>query len=461
MIKILKDKLLKKAKLSDYFKADVAFQRSISRKSLVLMGIGGVIGSGIFILPGIVAAKHAGPAIIVSFVIAAIVCALATMCYAEFASALPVSGTAYSYGNIIFGQFAGWIIGWALVLEYMLGVATVSSGFSAYFKLLLDNFNIHMSAALTGPFNPAQGTYINLPAIIIVLLIYFMLLLGTKQSTALNNFIVIVKITIIVVFIVVGFFKINPANWHPFMPFGVGGVIKGAYLVFFAYMGFDIIAAAAPEVKDPERNIPFGVIATTSICAILYILVALVLTGMVYYKHLDVNAPVPYALSQVGLKFMIPFINIGALAGMISMMMATMYGGSRLIFSLGRDSLLPHALSKVNPKDHLPVLSLTIITIIIVILGGFVPLDQLTNIVNIGTLISLVFISFGIIPLRHRKDIKNEGYQVPFYPYLPILSGILCITLMLNVNPIAWIAAGIWFVIGIIIYFTYGIKHSY
>ncbi|KRL38010.1 amino acid permease [Liquorilactobacillus uvarum DSM 19971] len=456
----LKQRIFKKESLSRYIDKDGRLAKTLSAGDLIALGIGAVIGTGIFILPGTVASLHSGPSIILSFVVAAIICSTAAMCYAEFSSALPIAGSAYSFGNIVFGEVIGWFLGWALILEYMLAVAAVSTGWSAYFNSFVAGFGLNIPKAVSGNFDPTHGTYVNIVAILIVLFISFILSKGVKTSIRINNIIVIVKIAIIFLFLLVGMFYVKPANWHPFFPFGYGGVLKGASLVFFAYLGFDVVSATAAEVKNPRKNMPIGIIGTLLICTVLYILVSIVLTGMASYTKLNVANPVSYALQLVHLNWVAGIISIGALAGMFTMMVTMIYSSSRLIYSIGRDGLLPKFLGEVNPKHHTPNKSMLFVTIIISFMGGFVSLTQLTNLVNIGTLIAFTFISIGIIPLRKRKDIPNDGFKVPFYPYLPIISTLLCILMLTQLSKETWIASIIWFIIGMIIYFTYGIKHS-
>ena len=454
------DKMLKKESLDNYIDADSRLIKSMSAWDLVALGIGAVIGTGIFILPGTVAATKSSPAIILSFVVAAIVCGLAAMCYAEFSSALPIAGSAYSYGNVVYGQFIGWILGWALVLEYMLSVAAVSTGWAAYFNSLISGFGIHMPTALSGAFDPAHGTYINLVAVLIVLFVAWLLSNGMKTSTRVQNIMVAVKIVIILLFVLVGLVYVKPANWHPFFPYK-GGVLAGASAVFFAFLGFDVVAASAAEVKNPKRNMPIGIIGTLIVASILYIAVSVVLTGLVSYKRLNVADPVAFALQQVGQNWGAALVSIGALAGMFTMMLAMIYSSSRLVYSIGRDGLLPKWLGNVNKKSGNPTASLTTVTVLIAIMAGLVPLEQLTNLVNIGTLIAFTFVSFGVIPLRRRKDINHtDGFRVPWYPVLPIISGLACMLLLFRLPLETWVASLIWFAFGMLIYFGYGIRHS-
>lgn len=454
-------RVLRKESLERYLQQDQRLAKTLTAKDLIALGVGAVIGTGIFILPGTIAALHSGPAIMISFMIAAVVCAIAAMCYAEFSSALPVAGSAYSYGNIIFGELVGWLLGWALFLEYMLSVAAVSTGWAAYFVSFIEGFGLQIPRAITGPFDPAHGTYVNLFAMLIVGLIALLLMRGTRSSTRINNIMVLIKLGVVLLFIGVGIFYVKPANWQPFMPFGVSGIFKGASLVFFAYLGFDCVSASAAEVKNPQKNLPIGIIGTLIICTLLYILVAFVLTGMVAYRKLDVANPVTFALQVVHQNWFAGLISLGALAGMFTMMLTMTYSSSRLIYSIGRDGLLPKALGKVTSKHQTPTNSIKLVTIVIMLLGGFVSLNQLTNLVNIGTLVAFLGMSIGVIPLRKRKDIPNKnGFKVPFYPVLPLISGALCLLMMFELPRVTWMAAAIWFVIGLLVYFMYGIFNS-
>lgn len=453
--------IFRKESLDRYLGADKLFVKTMNARDLMAIGIGTVIGTGIFILPGTIAAKQAGPGVSLSFLLSAIVCAFAAMCYAEFASALPVAGSAYSYGNVVFGEFFGWLLGWALILEYMLAVASVSTGWAAYFNSFIESFGLKIPHALSGPFDPAHGTYINIVAVVIVLLITVMLSRGLQSSVRVNNIAVVIKVAIILIFIIAGLFFIKPKNYHPFLPYHMSGVIHGATIGFFAYLGFDCVSSSAAEVKNPKRNMPLGIIGTLGIVTLLYMGVAVVLTGMVKYTRLDVANPVSYALQLVHQDWLAELLSIGALVGMFTMMVAMIYSSSRLIYAIGRDGLLPAFLGKLDKKSHSPQVALWIVAVIIATMGGLVSLDQLTSLVNIGTLFAFTLVSFGIIPLRHRKDIGNRGgFKVPLYPVIPILSGLLCLAMMTQLQLETYIGAGIWFTLGIIVYFTYGYWHS-
>ena len=432
--------------------------RTLRTRDLISLGIGAVIGTGIFILPGTVAATTAGPGISISFILAAIVCSLAAMCYAEFSSALPIAGSAYAYGNIVFGQIVGWIIGWALILEYMLAVAAVSTGFAGYFASLLAGFGLHIPKALSGSFNPGAGTYVNIVAVAVVLIIGLLLSRGMKNSMVVSRAMVLVKIAIIIIFVGVGLFFIKPVNLHPFAPFGMKGILAGAATVFFAYLGFDAVSASAPEVVKPQKTLPRGIISTLIIATILYVAVAIVLTGMVKYTRLDVANPVSFALEVIHQPQLAGIIAIGALAGMFTMMLTMIYSSSRLVYAIGRDGLLPKWFGHV--RKGLPENSLWTVTVIIAIMGGIIPLDQLVNLVNIGTLIAFAFVSIGIIPLRRHRDVTNTGFKVPGYPVVPLLSFIFCLLFMSQLSLETWEMSGIWFAIGLVIYFAYGYRHA-
>src|SRR4051794_9438361 len=307
-------------------KGTIQLQQSLGAFDLIMLGVGAIVGTGIFILPGTVAAVHAGPAIVFSFIIAAIVCALAAMCYSEFSSSVPVTGSAYTYAYVVFGEIIAWLVGWALLLEYGLAVAAVATGWSAYLSALLEGLNISIPKAISGSFNPADGTYVNVPAIAIIFATAFLLTLGIKESTKFNTIMVAIKVCVILLFIGVGIFYVEPANWQPFMPFGMNGVISGAALVFFAYLGFDAVSSAAEEVKNPQRNLPIGIIGSLLICTLLYVAVSLVLTGIVSYTHLNVSDPVSFAMQLIHQDWAAGLISLGAVFGMMTVILVMLYG---------------------------------------------------------------------------------------------------------------------------------------
>lgn len=449
----------RKESLERYLGTDKHFVKTLGAFDLLAIGIGAVIGTGIFILPGTVAAKEAGPGVTLSFLIAALVCTLASMCYAELSSSIPVAGSAYSYGNILYGEVIGWILGWALILEYMLSVAAVSAGWASYFNSLLHSFGLHIPHHFEGPFDPLNDTYLNLWAVISVLLIGILLSRGMKASMKFNNAAVLIKIAIIFIFIGVGLFFIKPKNYQPFTPYETTGVLRGATTVFFAFLGFDVVSSSAAEVKNPKKNMPIGIIGTLIVAALLYMGVSVVLTGMVNYKQLDVANPVAYALKVVNQGWVADLLSIGAIVGMSTMMLTMIYSSSRLIYSIGRDGLLPSFLGKID-KHGLPENALWIVTIVIAIMGGLFSLKELTSLVSIGTLLAFTFVSFGVILLRRRKDIPEGDFKVPFYPVIPILSGLACIGMMCFLSVKTYIFASIWFLFGLFIYCVYGYEHS-
>lgn len=438
----------------------VQLPKTLGAFDLIMLGVGAIVGTGIFILPGTVAATHSGPAIVFSFIIAAIVCALAGMCYSEFSSSVPVTGSAYTYGYIVFGEIVAWFVGWALVLEYGLASASVATGWSSYFVNLVEGLGIHIPAALAGPFDPSNGTYINLPAIFIVLVISFLLTLGMQESARINKIMVFVKVGVILLFIIVGVFYVEPTNWQPFTPFGINGVFTGAALVFFAYLGFDAVSSAAEEVKNPQRNLPIGIIGSLLICTLLYVFVSLVLTGIVSYTDLNVTDPVSFAMQIAGQNWVSGIISLGAVFGMMTVILVMIYGGTRLLYALGRDGLLPKVMQELNPKHQTPVKNTWFFGILIAICAGLVPLGKLAELVNMGTLIAFMVVSIGVIFLRKNKQIPSDGFKVPLYPVIPILSFLACLFLISQLSVDTWIACGLWFIVGMVFYFLYGRTHS-
>ncbi|MEJ9279549.1 amino acid permease [Ureibacillus thermosphaericus] len=459
----MKNQLFRKLSLSELLnqKGTSQFNKTMNSFDLIALGVGAVVGTGIFILPGTVAAVHAGPAIVFSFILAAIVCAFSALCYSELSSSIPVAGSAYTYSYVIFGELIAWIIGWSLLLEYGLAVAAVATGWSAYFQSLVEGFGIHVPQALSGPFSPANGTYINLPAIIIILLLASFLSLGMKESNRLNKIMVFIKLGIILLFILVGMFYVKPDNWQPFMPFGFGGILSGAALVIFAYLGFDAVSSAAEEVKNPQRNMPIGIIGTLVICTILYVAVSLVLTGMVPYTELNVGNPVAYAMEMKNLDWVFGVISLGAVISMMTVIFVMLYGGTRLVYSFARDGMLPKVLSEIHPRRKIPLKNTWIYAIFVSLFAGFIPIDKLAELVNIGTLIAFAAVSIGVIFIRKMKiDGLKEGFKVPLFPIVPILSFLLCIFMIVQLSTFTMFTCLIWMIIGLLVYFVYGRTHS-
>ncbi|PEB52309.1 amino acid permease [Bacillus pseudomycoides] len=427
---------------------------------LTLLGIGAIIGTGIFVLTGIVAAKHAGPAIVLSFVLAAIVCACVAFCYAEFSSTVPVSGSVYSYTYITLGEIFAFIVGWCVMLEYLLATSAVAAGWSAYFQSLLLGFHIKIPALFASAPGMGKGGIIDLPAVFIILIVTFLLSRGTKESARINNIMVIIKLAVILGFIIVGGQYVKPDNWQPFLPFGFHGVIGGAATVFFAFLGFDAVATAAEEVKRPQRNVPIGLLVSLCICTILYIGVSFVLTGMIPFTELNVADPVAYALRVVGEDKIAGLLSVGAIAGLTTVLLVAMFAFVRVSYSMSRDGLLPKKLSSVHKRFQTPFFNTWIAGGIAAILAGFVDLNLLANLVNMGTITAFIFVSISVIVLRKTKPNIARPFRAPLVPFLPIVSIISCMYLAFNLSQVTLISFGVWIMVGILIYFVYARKHS-
>ena len=435
-------------------------ERTLGVWGLTALGVGAIIGTGIFVLTGKAAATSAGPGIVLSFVIAGIVSALAALCYAELASSVPVSGSAYTYVYATLGEFVAWIVGWGLILEYALGAATVAIGWSGYFSDFLHaTFGIALPKAIST--NPFDGGIVNVPASLIIVAISLLLVRGTKESAGVNTIIVAVKLAIVGFFIVIGVPHVNPANWHPFAPFGVGGIINGAGLVFFAYIGFDAVSTSAEEVRDPARDLPRGIIGSLAVCTVLYVVVSAILTGILPYARLNVPSPVSYSLIAIGLGWAGAIVAIGAIAGLTTVLLVMLYGQSRVFFAMSRDGLLPQVLSRVHPRFHTPYVSSLIIGVVVAIVAGVGQLDVVANLVNIGTLAAFAMVSIGVVILRAREPGLSRGFRVPWSPVVPILSALGAVALILKGLPFMTIASYlIWLVIGLVFYFAYGRRRS-
>jgi basic amino acid/polyamine antiporter, APA family len=438
-------------------------KRDLGAFDLTMLGIGAVIGTGIFVLTGAGALK-AGPALAVSFVIAAIACAFSALAYAEFASMAPVSGSAYTYSYATLGEIIAWIIGWDLVLEYLFAVSSVSVGWSGYFQSLLGGFGIHFPDALTAAPGAVKGvtTYFNLPAFLIVMIITFLLSRGITESKRANNIMVIIKVVVVLLFIIVGAFYVKPSNWEPFAPFGFEGIFSAAALVFFAFIGFDAVAAAAEETRNPKRDLPIGLLTSLGICALLYVIVTLVMTGIVPYQEFakDLSHPISLALQKAEQDWFAGVIDLGAIMGMTTVILVMLYGQTRIFFSMSRDGLLPKAFSWVHPKYKTPYTSTWIIGTIAAFVGALLPLEKLAELVNIGTLFAFTVVSLGVIILRYTQPDLPRPFRCPGVPVIPAIAIFACLFLISNLAVFTWIAFAVWFVVGLIIYFTYSWKHS-
>ncbi|MFB9769828.1 amino acid permease [Lactiplantibacillus modestisalitolerans] len=438
--------------------------KSLNAFSLTMMGVGAIVGSGIFITPGIIAAKYAGPAAMLSFVIAAVVCSLAALCYAEFSSTIPLAGSAYTYVYTVFGEFMAWILGWSLISEYLFAVSSVAVSWSSYFQNLLSGFGIQLPAFLSAAAGTAGAPHagFNLIAFIVVLAISLLLVGGVQESTQVNSIMVIVKIAVIVLFIGVAIFFVRPANFHPFLPHGVHGLFKGASLAFYAYIGFDAVSTASEEVKNPKHDMPIGIIGSLIVASILYVAMAAVLVGVVHYTKLNVGDPVAYALGVINQNWAAGIVSLGAVVGMTTVLIVMLYGGTRLLFAISRDGLLPKAFRTLNPHTKVPVKSTWIFGIIASVFAAVIPLDKIAELVNIGTLFAFAMVSIGVIFLRKHETLQqiNSSFKVPFYPVLPVISFLACLYLMINLQIFTWHMFVIWTAIGIVIYFLYSYRHS-
>src|SRR5438876_1218822 len=434
-------------------------KRTLGPISITAMGIGAIVGTGIFVLTGVAAARYAGPGLILSFVLAAIVSGLAALCYAEFASTVPIAGSAYTYSYATLGELVAWIIGWDLILEYAVGAAAVSIGWSGYVTDLIKSaFGITLPKALT--ISPFSGGIINLPAFLIILLLTLLLIVGTSEAGRFNNVIVGIKLAVILFFIVVGFGRVNPANWSPFLPFGPGGIFRGAAIIFFAYIGFDQVSTSAEEARNPAKDLPLGILLSLGVCTVLYILVTAILTGIVSYTQLNVASPVSHALLLIGLKGSASIISVGAICGLTTVLLVLLYGQSRIFFSMARDGLLPTMFSHVHPRFRTPYLSSLLIGIVVALIAGLTPIDVVAELTNIGTLAAFVLVSAAILIMRRTQPDRPRGFRVPWVPVLPILSMLGSLLLIVSLPLVTIIRFIVWLALGLLIYFLYSQRHS-
>lgn len=452
------------------------FKRILSPFNLVMFGIGCIMGAGLFSITGIAAAENAGPAIAISFIIAAIGCAFSGLCYSELATMIPVSGSAYTYTYASMGELLAWIIGWNLILEYCIGAATVSISWSAYFVSLLQDFNIHLPVTLlASPWQPvllADGSMaygiINLPAVLIIGVITLILIRGIQESSLVNTIIVIVKVAIVFTFIVVGYFYIQPENYVPFIPdntgtfgeFGWSGIFRAAGVVFFAYIGFDSVSTAAQETANPGKAIPIGILGSLIICTLLYILFSLVMTGMVSYKLLNVAAPVAVAIERTPFNWMTWLIKIGVLGGFTSVMLVLLLGQSRIFYAMARDGLLPHIFSDIHPTLKTPWRCNLILMLFVMLFSGFAPLALVGHMTSIGTLFAFAIVCGGVIVLRYTQPDLPRPFRTPFVPVIPLLGVIVCLLMMASLGFQNWLRLLVWLILGLVIYAFYGRHHS-
>jgi len=486
----------------DHAHEESGMHRALSATNLTTLGIGAIIGAGIFVLTGQAAAQYAGPAIVISFIISGLACLFAGLCYAEFASMIPISGSAYTYAYSTLGEFMAWIIGWDLILEYLFAASTVSVGWSGYMVSFLKDFGLSIPPQYTAAWNsvlvdipkigwkplteqlsasltasgvavdslPHVTAILNLPAMFIIAAITILLVIGIKESAGFNNVMVIIKVFVILLFIGIGFFFINKANWHPFIPpntgewghFGWSGILRGSAVIFFAYIGFDAVSTAAQEAKNPQRDMPIGILGSLGISTVLYILVAIVLTGIVSYTFLNVADPIAVGVDAMGkgLFWLRPIIKIAAIAGLSSVVLVMMLGQPRIFYAMSKDGLLPERFARIHPRFKTPYYSTILTGSVAFVLAGILPINILGELVSIGTLLAFAIVCIGIIFLRVKRPELKRPFRTPFVPLVPILGAGICLIQMYSLPLDTWLRLIIWMAIGILIYFTYGLRHS-
>jgi APA family basic amino acid/polyamine antiporter len=460
---------------------DHSLKRALSALNLTALGIGAIIGTGIFVLTGTVAALNSGPAVVLSFALAGVASIFAALCYSEFASLVPMAGSAYTYGYATLGELIAWIIGWDLVLEYALGAVTVAIGWSGYVVSFLHDVGVDVPCALSA----ARGTMVachdgtqvaavfNLPAVIIIALVTTLLVIGIKESATANNVIVFIKLAVVVLFIVFAAHAVNPANWHPFIPpqtvkdglpvageFGWSGVFTGAAIVFFAYIGFDAVSTAAQEARNPQKDMPIGIIGSLLICTVLYILVSGIATGVMSYTELNVPDPIAVVADRAGLGWMSTLIKLGAIAGLSSVILVMLLGQSRVFYSMSRDGLLPPFINKVHPKFQTPYLTSIVTGVVVAFFAAILPIRDAASLVSIGTLLAFVIVSVGILVLRVREPNLPRVFKTPWVWFVAPAGAFSAAYLMKSLPPVTWERLLIWFVIGMVIYFSYGVRKS-
>lgn len=435
-------------------------KRVLSPWELLFLGIGATVGAGIFIVTGVAAGDYAGPAVILSFVISGVVAVFAAMCYVELAAMIPCAGSAYTYAYAGLGEIFAWIIGWDMILEYAFSISAVAVGWSGYVSSLSANAGLPLPAALANPYGVSGGV-VNLPAIFIILVITALLIFGVQESAKVNNIIVIVKIGVILLFLFLAFGHIDAANYTPFMPYGWTGVMAGAAVVFFAYIGFDAVTTAAEETENPKRNLPIGIIGSALVVMVLYIAVAAALTGVIPYTLLTGNeAPISFALTRIGYPWGAALVSIGAIAGLTSVLIVTLYGQTRIFYAMSRDGLLPSFFAYVHPVYRTPALITLITGGVTAAIAGLLPLGIIVELVNIGTLTSFLFVAIIVLVLRRTDPDAPRPFQTPLVPWVPALCIIFCITLASFLPVFTLLRFLIWLVAGLIVYFLYGQYHS-
>ncbi len=446
----------------EFAQTSQGLRKELTAFDLTMLGIGAIIGTGIFVLTG-TGATVAGPGLVLSFVIGALACGFAALCYAEFAAMLPISGSTYTYAYATLGELVAWIIGWDLMLEYLLASSAVSVGWSGYFQSLLAGFGITLPEALTAAAGavPGKDTLFNLPAFCIAMIITGLLAFGIKESKRINNIVVMIKVAVVVLFIVIGVWHVKPVNWSPALPYGFDGVFHGAAIVFFSFLGFDAVTCAAEEVKDPARDIPRGVIWSLAICSLLYVIVSAIMTGIVpYAQFAGIDHPVSLALQVAKLDWFAGFVDLGAILGMMTVILVMTYGQTRILLAMSRDGLLPKVFSDINPKYGTPYKATWMVGTVIALIAGFVPLHTLAELVNIGTLAAFSLIALAVIVLRKREPDLPRKFYCPAVPYVPALAILFCVFLMTQLSALTWVFFVGWLLIGLGVYFGYSRRNS-
>ena len=432
-------------------------KKNLTAFDLAALGIGSVVGTGIFVATG-EGAHLAGPGVLLSFIIAAVTCGFCALTYSELACMFPVAGSTYSYSYVAFGEVIAWIIGWDLMLEYLVSASAVASGWSGIFMGLMESAGLKLPKALMT--TPLAGGIIDLPAVVITLLITWVLFIGIRESAKINNIIVLVKVAVILLFIFLGVRHVNLANLKPMMPYGWKGVMAGAAIIFFAYIGFDAVSTAAEETKNPKRDVPLGLMICLGVVIVLYVAVAFVLTGIVPFKQIVVDNALPGALASIGIRWGGALVATGAIIGMVSTLLVTLYGQIRIFMVMARDGLLPAAFAKVHPKHRTPHICTWITGVVTALIAGIFPLPMIINLCNIGTLFAFILVSVGVVVLRRTRPEVERKFRTPWVPFTPLVTVVFCFYLMASLPGVTWVRFGIWLLAGLAIYFMYGFRHS-
>ena len=437
---------------------DGGLRRVLGPLDLTLLGIGAIIGAGIFVLTGVAAATQAGPAIILSYAIAGTACAFSALAYAELAAAVGGCGSAYGYSYAGLGEIVAWIIGWDLILEYGVATSAVAIGWSGYVDNALDAVGLGIPDVLR--MGPSEGGLVNLPAALIVLTLAILLSFGVRESARFNAVMVLVKLVAITIFILVAVSHVNPANWSPFMPFGWNGVVGGAALIFFAYVGFDAVSTAAEEARNPQRDLPIGILVSLAVCTVIYMLVAGLLTGVVSYPTLNVGSPVADVMLRLGYPWAAALVAAGAIAGLTTVMLVLYYGLTRVFLAMSRDGLLPPLFARVNPRTGTPIRVILVSGLLMSLVAGLTPIGEVAELVNIGTLAAFFLVCVGVVSLRYTHPDLPRPFKTPFSPLVPLLGAASCLFLMLNLPWITWLRFLGWLALGLALYFAYSRHHS-